>query len=209
MAIRTSTCVLVMATLVAGLSACGGSTPPPTPPRKPAPKVAAQAEVPEGAISRRYLEAVLREGPPWVLARVPIEEVMDGKKFVGWRLQEIPVGWDVVDLRAGDVVTSINALPLETPTDFWAAWTTLSVASELKINYLREGDELEVSIPIVGAPNPDLGDELAQERQAGSEAAPESSVSGNQGYADPTRRGTITIRPKERPISDTLVDWSQ
>lgn len=207
MSIRISTCVLAGAS-VAWLAACGGSTPPPEPP-KPTPKtVVAEPPVPAGAISRRKLEAVLREGPPWVLSRVPIEEVMEGKKFVGWRLQEVPIGWDEVDIRAGDVVKSINALPLETPTDFWAAWTTLSVASELKVNYVREGEELEVSIPIVGAPNPEIGDELAKEREAGEDAVPESPVPGNQEYADPTRRGTIVIQPKEKPLTDTLVDWS-
>lgn len=208
MSIRMVTCALAAAGLAAGLAACGGSTPPPEPPKKPAPKAPmVEQAVPDGAIARRQLEAVLREGPPWVLSRVPIDEVVEGKKFVGWRIQELPVAWDDVDLRAGDVVTGVNAMPLETPTDFWAAWTTLSVASELKINYRREGQEMEVSIPIVGMPNPELGEELSKDPKK-EPAQSGSPVPGNQSYADPTRKGTVVIKPEERPVTDTLVDWS-
>jgi hypothetical protein len=205
MSIRLVTCASTAMWLVA----CGGSTPPPEPPKKPAPEVqVVEQKVPDGAISRGKLEAVLREGPPWVLARVPIEEVMDGKKFVGWRIQEVPVAWDHVDLRAGDVVTTVNTMPLETPTDFWAAWTTLSVASELKVTYQREGQDMELSIPIVGMPNPELGEELSKDPKDQQGEAPGSPVPANQEYNDPSRRGTVTIKPDQKPLTDTLVDWS-
>jgi PDZ domain len=199
MSIRMLACALT-----AGLTAaCAANTPPPEPPQKQAEEAPmVQQEVPEGAIARRDLEGILREGPPWLLQRIAIEEVVEGKKFVGWRIQEVPIGWDIVDLRAGDVVTHINTLALETPTDFWAAWTTLSVASEVKVAYLRDGAPLEVSVPIVGVPNPELGEELAHEKPS------EPPTAADKPYSDPQRRGTIVIKGEERPLSDTLVDWS-
>lgn len=112
------------------------------------------AAVPEGAIVRAELEAVLREGPAWLLSRIQMEELLADGKFQGWRLRELPIEWSRVDLRAGDVVTRINTMPIESPTDFWSAWTTLSVASEVKVDFLRDGAAKEVRIPIVGQADP-------------------------------------------------------
>ncbi|MCA9617632.1 MAG: serine protease [Myxococcales bacterium] len=170
----------------------------PPKPEKAAPQAKAP-EIPTGAVVRRDLEAVLREGPPWLLERVPIEEVVEGQKFVGWRIQELPVAWRDVDLRAGDVITAVNTLPLETPTDFWAAWTTLGVASEIKLAYQREGEPMELTIPILGAPNPEMAAELDKKP---------ASPPAERPPAEKERRGTIVIKGDEKPLSDTLVDWS-
>ncbi len=122
---------------------------------EPAPTATAEAAVvSEGAIDRADLESVLREGPAWLLARIQLEEVLANEKFQGWRLRELPIEWSRVDLRAGDVVTRINTLPVESPTDFWSAWTTLSVASEVKVDFLRDGAPKEVRIPIAGQADP-------------------------------------------------------
>jgi hypothetical protein len=185
---------------------------PPTPKaaNKPAPPPVAAPDAPPGTISRAELELVLRHGPPWVLQRVPIEEVLEKGKFVGWRVQDVPPGWDA-DLVAGDVVTSINALPLETPKDFWAAWTTLSVASELKVAYMRDGEKREIAIPIHGSPNPAVAAELARDptprRELPTEAS-ESPLPANQKYNKPKQYDTIVISPPARYESDTNVDWS-
>jgi hypothetical protein len=204
MATRIGFCVVGMFLL----AACG--TPPPPPKRPPAPKAAAQAvpDAPAGSISRAALEVVLRHGPPWILQRVPIEEVLEKGKFKGWRVTEVPLDWDA-DLQAGDVVTRVNAMPLETPNDFWAAWTTLTVASELKVAYLRDGEQREIAIPIHGSPNPAVASEL-QKRPQQREDLPteESPVKANQRYNKSKQFKTIVIPPTERYDSDTNVDWS-
>jgi hypothetical protein len=144
-------------------------------------------------IHRAELEAVLEKGPPWILARVDMEEVLDAGKFVGWRIRELPHEWKGIDLESGDVVTAVNTMPLETPNDFWAAWTTLSVASELKVSYLRDNEAREMRLPIVGSPNPKLAKKLTDQ--------PKGQPQRNQ------RKKTTVIRGEEQPLTDTVVDW--
>lgn len=161
------------ATLITAFLLLAGCTKEPLlDPRMPAPEErkptanvnVVDVKVPAGAVGRPQVDAVLREGPGWLLDQVPVEEVMREGKFVGWRIRELPAQWSGGELRAGDVVTRINAMPVETPNDFWAAWTTLSVASELKIDYLR-GDEARVfSLPIVGQPDPQMTASINERR---------------------------------------------
>jgi S1-C subfamily serine protease len=164
----------------------------------PAPQPAAPA-APQGAVERASLELVLREGPPWLLERVPIEEVMDNGKFVGWRVLEMPPEWQGVDLVPGDVVTAVNGQKLETPQDFWSAWTTLTVASEIKVAYTREGQARELAVPVHGQPDP----AIAQRMQAPAPPPDQRT------QPEPEKRGrTIVIKGDDRPLSDTTVDWS-
>ena len=180
-------------------------------PERPVQPPAETPKAPEGQLDRAQLEVILRQGPSWLFQRVPIEEVMDNNKFVGWRVQEVPVEWKSVDLMAGDVVTSVNGMALETPNDFWTAWTSLSVASELKVAYLREGEPRELSIPIYGMPNPDVAGDM--KKRAGTEKpkeepVEESPVKANQDYAPPKRDKTITIKGDDPPDTGTMTDWS-
>ncbi len=163
------------------------------PPQEEKVQKAAEDKVPDGAIARPRLDLVLREGPAWLLDKVPVEEVMSGGKFVGWRVRELPAEWAGVDLHPGDVITKVNAMPVETPNDFWAAWTTLSVASELKIDYLRGAEAKVLSMPIVGQPDPHLPASLGGERPP----APEGHDK---------RFDTITI--EGQAPRDGTVDWT-
>jgi hypothetical protein len=185
------------ALLTSLLLACGkpAEAPPPPAPQKPAPDhTADDAPV---RLHRAELEAVLAKGPPWILSRIEMEEVLESGKFVGWRLRDLPYEWKGIDLKPGDVVTAVNTLPLETPDDFWAAWTTLSVASELKVSYLRDGEERVLSLPIDGSPDPELSKKLSDKPEPGERPQP------------PQRKKTVVIPSDDRPISDTVVDWSE
>jgi hypothetical protein len=200
-----------LAVSVAFIAVSGCADPaPPKPPPKP-PQEPAAVRVPDGALDRGVLEVVLREGPPWLLERVPVEEVLDGGKFVGWRVQELPFDWQGIELQPGDVVTAVNAMPIETPNDFWAAWTSLSVASELKIAYLRDGEAKEMSIPIYGSPSPELAKDM-QKRPKRDKPAQESPVQAppqqNQQYVPAKKKETITIQGEQKPDTDTNTDWS-
>jgi len=175
--------------------ACSAATPPPETPDgdKPAAEQAPKAS-PDGQIHRAELDVVLRQGPAWVLERVPLEEVMDAGKFVGWRVMSLPPDWQEIELQPGDVVTRINAMPLERPTDFFAAWTTLGVASELKISYRRDGKDQELSIPIFGQADPEMPGRLQKQPE-------------QQPQAKPKHKPTITIPGNDRPLSDTVVEY--
>ena len=189
------------------LIGCSSPPPPEAPKPKPAP-VVEDVQLPEGSIDRANLELVLRQGPPWLLQRVPIEEVLEKGKFVGWRVTELPRDWVEWDLQPGDVVTEVNAMPIRTPTDFWAAWTTLSVASELKIAYLRDGAKLELAIPIHGVPNPQMQSEMQRRPEQRDEVGNDSPVRANQRYNKPKQYDTIVIEGEKQFDTDTMVDWS-
>jgi hypothetical protein len=169
----------------------------PAPSAAPPAVVAPASPVPEGHLDRRTLDQVLRAGPPWLLERVQVEEVMKGGKFAGWRVREL-----TEDLRGpvepGDVVTAVNGKALETPNDFWDAWTSLSVASEIRISVLRDGAAHEVTLPIFGAPDPAVGLAL--------QAPPPPRRPEAQGGGRPRQKPTIVIREQDRPLTDTIVD---
>src|SRR6185436_3417923 len=95
---------LLMAAAVLALPACGGEPPPPAATPKPAAKPAPvrPASLPAGHLFRGDVDAALSKGPPWVLRRVPIEEVMRDGKFFGWRVVAMPPEWSDIDLKAGD-----------------------------------------------------------------------------------------------------------
>lgn len=150
--------------------------------------------VPEGQIHRADLDAVLRQGPAWVLGRVPLEEVLVKGEFVGWRVMSLPPEWQEIDLQPGDVVSRVNGMPIERPTDLFAAWTTLSVASELKIAYQRDGAEQELAIRIFGQPDPEMPGQLQKQPE-------------QQAPTKPKRKATIVIQGDERPLSDTVVEY--
>ncbi|MBW2456156.1 MAG: hypothetical protein JRI68_16675 [Deltaproteobacteria bacterium] len=204
--------------LTASVAAC--ATAPPPSPKKAPPAPTPKEQPPEPPASdelhRTQLEAVLRRGPARLLANVPIEAVTEKDNFVGWRVQELPIAWKDIELKPGDVVTSVNAMPLKTPTEFWAAWTSLTVASELKVGYLRDGAERTFSVPIVGMPSAALSNQIHHKpNAAGTKPAPgkaaepeEEPIKANQNWNRPKRKRTIIIRGEDKPLSDTLVDWS-
>lgn len=64
-------------------------------------------------------------------------------KFHGFRVAELrggPNDWSGVDLKPGDVVTSVNGFPIERPEQALEAFQSLAVASELRVDLEREGE---------------------------------------------------------------------
>jgi len=181
-----------------GISACSAGPKPITAPQPAATStpVASAAAEPEsdGRLHRAELDAVLKQGPAWVLERVPIEEVLNKGKFIGWRVMSLPPMWQELELQPGDVVTQVNDTPLQKPTDLWAAWTKLSAADHLKVSYLRDDKALAMTVPIHGQPDPNMPVKL----QAKPKRQP---TSPNK------RKSTVIIRGEDRPLSDTTVSW--
>src|SRR5262245_26957112 len=92
-------------------SACGGGQAPvaatPSPPPAQTAKPASR-NAPPGQLARGDVEDVLAQGPPWLLKRVPIEEVIRGGAFIGWKVLALPESFGGVDLKVGDVVMKVN-----------------------------------------------------------------------------------------------------
>ena len=146
----------LIASLLAGCAE-SAATPPKTPENKPAPgaqttpAASASPPVAPGHLARGDVEGVLRKGPPWLLRRVTMEEVIREGRFIGWRILQLsfPEDWKV-DLKPGDIVTKVNSLPLERPDDLWAAWLQLYSAIELRLSCEREGRPVDIVLPIDG-----------------------------------------------------------
>lgn len=186
--------LILVSLLALGAGGCGEATPAPVAPKS----TAARATTPPppslepGKIARTAVDnVVLSNGPPWILQRVPIEEVVNDGKFVGWRVMAMPAEWSDVDLKPGDVVTRVNGMPLERPEDLWMAWTSLVVASDLRIAYERGGAAREVAYHIEGEPAKELPAALKDD------APPPPKPRG-----DALKKGTVVIVGDDSPPSD-------
>jgi type II secretion system protein C len=140
---------------------CGGAQPPPAvePPDPAAaapvaPSVATTTTPPAGrVVARSAVHAVLSEGLGMFLRRVDVDDqpVFVGGKFHGFRIAGLrdPQFWSDVDLKPGDVVTSVNGFPIEHPEQALTAFESLDVASELRVAVERGGQPRELVYAIV------------------------------------------------------------
>ena len=117
------------------------------------PATAAASAAPEHVVARSAVDAVVSEGLGMFLRRVDIDDqpVFVGGKFHGFRIAGLrdPQFWNGVDLKPGDVVTSVNGFPIEHPEQAQTAFESLEVASELRVVVEREGHPREIVYPIV------------------------------------------------------------
>ncbi len=119
------------------------------PVEKPIPVVESHRD---GTIHRQQLRVVLDGGLGRFLQGVRTEPYIVHNKFKGFRILELyprePV-FQGVSPKVGDVVTQINGQPIGRPEQALKVWDSLRVASELRIDYLREGAAHEARYRIV------------------------------------------------------------
>lgn len=144
----------ILALALLGAAACGGGARE-APPAAGPPEAPAEVPPTVGAIPRADLDLVLDAGLPAFLAGVDFVPVVDGDRFVGFRVDAFyPGDPNLADvaLRAGDVVTTVNGQPIERPEQAHRVWEGLRVASELVVGVLRDGAPHEIRYAIVDAP---------------------------------------------------------
>lgn len=134
---------MCFAALLAG-PACGGSPPPvPAPPAPralpPAPAPAAVSDV----LRRRDVVTLLDAGFGRFLQQVAVEPSLQAGRFRGWTIVALRPAefWQTVDLKPGDVVKSVNGLPLEREIEAWEAFESLRTADEIRVAYQRGSAE--------------------------------------------------------------------
>jgi hypothetical protein len=183
--------LFVAAALAAGCS----STPEPAFPEDGAAAKADQAvpekaeeKLPKGTVARASVDHVLVRGPAFVLGKVETEEVLRQNKFVGWRLVAFPADWDTTGLQPGDVVTGVNGQTLERPDDLWDLWVKLADATEIKIDFERDGKPASTVVKIQGAPDASTKTALAN----GTTPTPASDGGGKR-QGKTGRRDTVVI----------------
>jgi S1-C subfamily serine protease len=151
--------MIILAAAVALFAGCGGgaaeTTPPEraeAPPPEPAPEERPPPPAVEGEIARAELDAVLDAGLGRFLQGVITEPHLEDGHFVGFRLVSLYPDDErmrAVDLVPGDVITSVNGQPIERPEQALRVWSSLRVASELLVDYRREGEERQLRFAIV------------------------------------------------------------
>jgi len=143
--------ILLLTLLFAG---CGAATSDAEEPTAEASVNAAEDAPPppvhrEGTIARAQLDDVLAHGIGRFLQRVQTEPHLDEGRFVGFRVTELRSElFEGVDLQPGDTLLSVNGLPIERPEEAMQVWNALRVASELTVEYLREGERHQLRFAI-------------------------------------------------------------
>ncbi len=134
--------------------ACGAATQEAEPP--PRIDVAAEPEgpAPLSALKREDVDRAIDAGLGYFLQHVAVEPDVVSGKFRGFRIVQMTPDsyWQGVELFPGDVVTSVNGMPIGRETEAYAAFQALRQAKELRVAYIREGEARELVLPIVGAP---------------------------------------------------------
>jgi type II secretory pathway component PulC len=141
--------------LALGLVACGSS--PAHVAKTPVePQVASGTDgtlpAPAGAIRRSEVRQALSAGLGSFLQRVTFDvdhPIFRDHKFVGFRITSLNgPGWTGIDLKEGDVVTAVNGFTVERPEQAQQAFLSLAVASELRVDYEREGQARSLRLAI-------------------------------------------------------------
>jgi hypothetical protein len=154
---------LLLATLVvsASLAACGGAAPAPKEAKAPEKLSAAPplASAPQGPVEvRRSQVKHFAERPGEFFQSVDLDEraVFADGKFHGFRLLALRDGLERSGLQPGDVVVSVNKMPIERPEQAIAVFHSLEKAKELRVDYERNGEPKTVTLPIIddGSMNP-------------------------------------------------------
>ena len=113
---------------------------PPAPPRQST-----------GTITRAELVAVLDAAPGRFLQHVDTEPRFQGGHFHGWRLASFYPGderFARVDLLPGDVVLTVNGLPIEQPDQLMRVWELLRTQRSLTVQLERDGQPRELRYDI-------------------------------------------------------------
>lgn len=136
-------------------------------------------DTPLTELERAKVVAAVDDGLGQFLQQVELEASLKEGRFEGFRIVRFAVAedWRGVGLLVGDVVTSINDLPIERPEQAHAAFVALRTAPALEVAYLRAGRPMRLSLPIVGpAPSaPPASDAPAPAPAVGTKAPPTSS----------------------------------
>ena len=105
-----------------------------------------------GVISRDELLPVLDEGLGRFLQNVETKPAFHKGAFVGFRIVSLFPGepaFASLDLRPGDTVTRVNGKPIERPEQAASVWESLRTASNLVVEYRRNGEQHALRFTIV------------------------------------------------------------
>jgi hypothetical protein len=100
---------------------------------------------------RDEVDAVVDAGLGYFLQHVDVTAQLDNGRFHGFRIVALqpPEYWSGVDLEKGDVVLSVNGMPIERDMQAFAAFRSLKKADKLEVRYERGGRQRQLVMRIV------------------------------------------------------------
>lgn len=142
---------LVTLRLSAGGHAVASARPPVA-----APPAAASSEAPEDpttparAMERREVERRLGQEAPRILAETTLIPVTEAGQVAGFTLTRVPEGSLLTDagLRAGDILTRVNDVPIDSLATLIALWPRLQGESVLRAVVLRQGRPVSLTVTL-------------------------------------------------------------
>jgi general secretion pathway protein C len=128
------------------------AAPPATTARATPPPVAADGEAPVTArtMERREIERRLGEESGRILAETTLVPAMDAGRVAGFTIARMPDSTLLSDagLRAGDVLTEVNGVPIDSLATLVALWPRLQTASDVRAVVLRNGQPVSLSVSL-------------------------------------------------------------
>lgn len=147
--------------VVTSLVACGGGAQPAPQANSPQKLAAASplADAPVGPVhvTRSQVKRfAARPGEFFQSVELDDRAVFADGKFHGFRVIALRDGLERSGLQPGDVVVSVNKMPIERPEHTIALFRSLEKAKELRVDYERNGEPKTVTVPIIddGGPAP-------------------------------------------------------
>jgi type II secretion system protein C len=152
---------LLLLSFALACSGCGGmpTAVPQAPPaaaqaqHTPSSSAAPPAANHDHVLTRAAVHDVVSRGLGAFLQRIELDDrpVRVAGKFHGFRVAVLrdESFWRGVDLKPGDVVTSVNGLPIERPEQAQTAFDSLEVLGELRVACERDGQPRELVYSIV------------------------------------------------------------
>jgi type II secretory pathway component PulC len=126
-----------------------GATPA-TPPLLPTATAASpnDAAAPSRSMDRRDMERRLGQEVPRILAETTLVPVTEAGQVAGFTLTRVPEGTLLTDagLRPGDVITSINEVPIDSLSTLIGLWPRLQTESDIRAMVLRNGEPVALNV---------------------------------------------------------------
>jgi type II secretory pathway component PulC len=124
-------------------------------PTAPAPEPAEAADTSAAVLTRQVLADAASRGLGHFLSEVDVSPVVEGGRFVGFRLNSARHlrRWRRAgaDLRPGDVITRVNDQPIDRPERAVGCLAALRDATELRVDLLRRGEPVRVRVAVAAA----------------------------------------------------------
>lgn len=111
---------------------------------------AAGEDIPARAMERREIERRLGEESGRILAETTLVPAMDAGRVSGFTITRMPESTLLTEagLRAGDVLTQVNGVPIDSLATLIALWPRLATETAVNAVVLRNGQPVTLSVTL-------------------------------------------------------------